>query len=155
MKLEEDIENEVRKSINESQKEYYLREKMRVIQDELGDKVKKETDIDELRKKILDAKMPKSMEEKALNELSRYSSMSSASAESSIVRTYLDFIISLPWSKESKESKDIKKAKEQLDKDHYGLEIVKERILEYLVVRIMTQKESTSYFMLSRSSRSW
>lgn len=148
LKLEEDIENEVRKSINESQKEYYLREKMRVIQDELGDKVKKETDIDELRKKILDAKMPKSMEEKALNELSRYSSMSSASAESSIVRTYLDFIISLPWSKESKESKDIKKAKEQLDKDHYGLEIVKERILEYLAVRIMTQKNPQAILCL-------
>jgi len=148
LKLENEIENEVRKSINESQKEYYLREKMRVIQDELGDKVKKETDIEDLKKKILALKMPKGMEEKALNELSRYSSMSMASAESSIVKTYLDFVISLPWTKESDESRDIKKAKEQLDKDHYGLEIVKERILEYLAVKIMTQKNPQAILCL-------
>ncbi|MDD4077639.1 MAG: endopeptidase La [Bacilli bacterium] len=138
--LEMSIENEVRKSISESQKEYYLREKMKVIQDELGDKAKKETDIEELRNKILAAKMPKPVEEKALSELNRYASISVASGESAIIRTYLDFVIDLPWSKESKESNDIKKAKEQLDRDHYGLEVVKERILEYLAVRIMTQK---------------
>lgn len=138
--IENEIDQEVRKSINESQKEYYLREKMRVIQDELGDKVNKETDIDEMRKKILAAKMPKEMEEKALAELNRYSSLNSASGESSILRSYLDFIISLPWSIESKENNDIRKAKEQLDNDHYGLEIVKERILEYLAVKIMTKK---------------
>ena len=92
--------------------------------------------------------MPKGMEEKALNELSRYSSMSMASAESSIVKTYLDFVISLPWTKESDESRDIKKAKEQLDKDHYGLEIVKERILEYLAVKIMTQKNPQAILCL-------
>ena len=134
------IENEVRKSISESQKEYYLREKMKVIQDELGEKAKKETDIEELRKKILAAKMPKSMEEKALAELNRYASLSVASGESAIIRTYLDFVIALPWSKESKDTNDIKKAKAQLDRDHYGLENVKERILEYLAVRIMTKK---------------
>lgn len=138
--IENEIDQEVRKSINESQKEYYLREKMRVIQDELGDKVNKETDIDEMRKKILAAKMPKEMEDKALMELNRYGSLNSASGESSILRSYLDFIISLPWSKESKENNDIKQAKEQLDNDHYGLEVVKERILEYLAVRIMTKK---------------
>jgi len=138
--IENEIDQEVRKSISESQKEYYLREKMRVIQDELGDKVNKETDIDEMRKKILAAKMPKEMEEKALTELNRYSSLNSASGESSILRSYLDFIISLPWSNESKENNDIRKAKEQLDNDHYGLEAVKERILEYLAVRIMTKK---------------
>lgn len=138
--IESEIDQEVRKSISESQKEYYLREKMRVIQDELGDKVNKETDIDEMRKKILAAKMPKEMEEKALKELNRYSSLNSASGESSILRSYLEFIISLPWSKESKENNDIRKAKEQLDNDHYGLEVVKERILEYLAVRIMTKK---------------
>lgn len=138
--IENQIDEEVRKSINESQKEYYLREKMRVIQDELGDKVNRETDIEDMRKKILEAKMPSSMEEKAINELNRYASLSTASGESSILRSYLDFIISLPWSKESKENNDIKKAKEQLDNDHYGLEQVKERILEYLAVRIMTKK---------------
>ena len=152
--LETNIENEVRKSINESQKEYYLREKMKVIQDELGDKVKKDTEVDELKKKIKAAKMPQAMEEKALSELNRYSSLSNSSGESAIVKTYLDFIVSLPWYKESKESNDIKTAKEQLDLDHYGLDIVKDRILEYLAVRIMTQK-SASNFVPSWSSRCW
>ncbi|MGD9886976.1 MAG: endopeptidase La [Bacilli bacterium] len=146
--LELDIENQVKKSISESQKEYYLREKMKVIQDELGDKVKRETDIDELKRKILEAKMPPSIEEKALNELTRYSSLNNTSGESGIVRTYLDFIIALPWSKESKETNDIKKAKDQLDSDHYGLDVVKERILEYLAVRIMTQKNPQAILCL-------
>ncbi len=138
--LDAKIEEDVRKSINESQKEYYLREKMKAIQNELGDKAKKETEIDELKAKILAAGMPKSIEEKALNELNRYSMMSSMSGESSVVRTYLDFIISLPWSKASIDNKDIKKAKDQLDADHYGLEKVKERILEYLAVSILNGK---------------
>lgn len=146
--LEIGIENEVRKSINENQKEYYLREKMKVIQDELGDKAKKETEIEDLKKKILAAKMPKPMEEKALNELSRYSSLSSASGESAIVKTYLDFVIALPWSKQSKDTNDIRKAKEQLDRDHYGLDVVKDRILEYLAVRIMTKKNPQAILCL-------
>jgi len=146
--LETDIENEVRKSINESQKEYYLREKMKVIQDELGDRVKRDTEIEDLKKKILGAKMPKSMEEKALSELNRYSTLSNSSGESAIVKTYLDFVVALPWSKESKESNDIKKAQEQLDQDHYGLNVVKDRILEYLAVRIMTQKNPQAILCL-------
>lgn len=146
--LEMNIENEVRKAINENQKEYYLREKMKVIQDELGDKAKKDTEIEELKKKILKAKMPKTMEEKALNELNRYASLSSASGESAIIKTYLDFVIALPWSKETKDTNDIKKAKEQLDKDHYGLEKVKDRILEYLAVRIMTKKNPQAILCL-------
>lgn len=146
--LETNIENEVRKNISESQKEYYLREKMKVIQDELGDKVKKESDIELLRKKILEAKMPKSMEEKALDELARYNTLSNGGGEASIARTYLDFIVSLPWSNEAVEPRDIKKAKEQLDTDHYGLDTVKERILEYLAVRIMTQKNPQAILCL-------
>lgn len=146
--IEQDIEKEVRKVINESQKEYYLREKMRVIQDELGDKARKDTEIEQLRKRILEAKMPPSMEEKALGELDRYSSLSNASGESGIIRTYLEFVVSLPWSVESKDNKDIKKAREQLDADHYGLEIVKERILEYLAVRIMTKKNPQAILCL-------
>ena len=122
--IEDNIDSEVRKVINENQKEYYLREKMKVIQDELGDKVKKDTEIDELRKKILDCKMPKEIEEKALNELARYSSLGMSSGESGIIRTYLDFLIALPWSNASEDCHDIKKAKEQLDKDHYGLDKV-------------------------------
>jgi len=146
--LEDNIEKELKKSINENQKEYYLREKMKVIQDELGDKAKKETEIDQLRRKIMDAKMPKSMEEKALIELERYNSIPSNAAESGIIKTYLDFVISLPWSKESVETTDIVKAKEELEKDHYGLEKVKERILEYLAVKIMTKKNPQAILCL-------
>lgn len=146
--LEVSIENEVRKSINDSQKEYYLREKMKAIQDELGDKATKDTEISDMKQKILDAKMPKNMEDKALSELNKYSTLSAASGESAIVKAYLDFLIALPWSKESKDTNDIAKAKEQLDHDHYGLEQVKERILEYLAVRIMTQKNPQAILCL-------
>ena len=138
--IEDEIDNKVRQNVNESQKEFYLREKMKVIQEELGDKVRKESDIEELRNKIKQCKMPKEMEEKALQELSRYSMLNAASGESGISRTYLDFIVSLPWSNSSEDTKDILKAKEQLDKDHYGLDKVKDRILEYLSVCIMTNK---------------
>lgn len=148
VEIEEKIEQEVRDSINESQKEFYLREKMKAIQEELGDKAKRESDIDDMREKILKAKMPKQIEEKALQELSRYASMNSMSPENSVSRNYLDFLISLPWYKESKECHDIKKAKEQLDKDHYGLDKVKERILEYLAVKIMTNKNPQSILCL-------
>lgn len=138
--IEDEIDNKVRQNVSENQKEFYLRERMKVIQEELGDKAKKESDIEELRKKILDVKMPKNIEEKALNELVRYSMLSSGSGESSISRTYLDFIISLPWSNASEDCHDLVKAKEQLDIDHYGLNKVKDRILEYLAVCIMTKK---------------
>lgn len=137
--LEAVIEKKVRDNINESQKEYYLREKMKVIQEELGDKVQKETEVEDLKKKILAAKMPKNIEEKALNELNRYALYGINSGEAGIVRTYLDFLLALPWYKESANQKSIKKAKEQLDKDHYGLDKVKERVLEYLSVCILTK----------------
>ncbi len=136
--LDAKIEKDVRDSINESQKEYYLREKMKAIQNELGDKAKKETEIDELRKKILECKMPPETEKNALNELARYSTLGVGSGESNISKSYLDFMVSLPWSKKSEDNKDINKCKEQLDCDHYGLTKVKERILEYLAVSIMT-----------------
>lgn len=146
--LESKIDEEVKRSINEAQKEYYLREKMKAIQDELGDKAKKETDIDALRKKIKEAKMPKTVEEKAYNELNRYMSTPSTSPESGIIRTYLDFLIALPWNTQSVDSDDIKKAKKILDEDHYGLDKVKERILEYLAVKIMTQKNPQAILCL-------
>lgn len=146
--LESKIDEEVKRSINEAQKEYYLREKMKAIQDELGDKAKKETDIDALRNKIKEAKMPKTVEEKAYNELNRYMSTPSTSPESGIIRTYLDFLIALPWNTQSVDSDDIKKAKKILDEDHYGLDKVKERILEYLAVKIMTQKNPQAILCL-------
>ena len=146
--LEHKIDEEVKRSINESQKEFYLREKMKAIQNELGDKAKKESDIDKLRKDIKEAKMPKTVEEKALHELNRYMSTPSTSPESGIIRTYLDFLIALPWNKQSVDSDDIKKAKEILDEDHYGLDKVKERILEYLAVKIMTKQNPQAILCL-------
>jgi endopeptidase La len=146
--LEIKIENSVKKSINESQKEYYLREKMKAIQEELGEKAKRETEIDEIRQKIKDAGMPKSIEEKANIELNRYVSMPGSSPESGVIRKYLDFMIDLPWSRQSIDSEDINLAKEELDKDHYGLNLVKERILEYLAVKIMNHKNPQTILCL-------
>ncbi|WP_084145242.1 endopeptidase La [Acholeplasma hippikon] len=138
--LEQRINDDVKKAIDENQKEYYLREKMRAIQNELGDKAKKEDEIDALREAIKKAKMPKSIEEKALQELARYQSTPSAMAESQIIKTYLDFLVALPWKKASKDLNVLQQVQEKLDKNHYGLEKVKERIIEYLAVKIMTGK---------------
>lgn len=146
--IESKIDDDVKKNINESQKEYYLREKIRAIQDELGDRVKKDSDVEELRTKILDAKMPKNVEEKALKELKRYQSSSFNSPETGIIRTYLDFLVSLPWSSESVDNLDIMAAKDELDREHYGLEKVKERILEYLAVKILNKKNPQAILCL-------
>ncbi len=146
--IESKIDDDVKKNINESQKEYYLREKIRAIQDELGDKVKKDSDVEALRTKIKEANMPKNVEEKALKELGRYQSSSFNSPETGIIRTYLDFLVSLPWNVESVDSDDINKAKEELDRDHYGLEKVKDRILEYLAVKIMNKKNPQAILCL-------
>jgi ATP-dependent Lon protease len=147
--LEQKINDEIKKSIDENQKEYYLREKMRAIQNELGDKAKKEEEIDELRTKILAAKMPKTIEEKALAELSRYQSTPAAMAESSIIKTYLDLLVDLPWKKASKDNYDLAKVKTKLDENHYGLENVKERIIEYLAVKIMTKRNPQTILCLA------
>lgn len=146
--LESKIDQEVKKNINESQKEYYLREKMKAIQEELGDKAKRESDIEELRKRINEAKMPEAMTKKMLNELNRYATNPSNSAESGIIRTYLDFALSLPWNNESEEANNIAEAKRILDEDHYGLDKVKDRILEYLAVKIMMQKNPQTILCL-------
>ncbi len=146
--IENKIDQEVKRSINESQKEYYLREKMKAIQEELGDKAKKESDIDELRQKIKDSKMPESVMNKMLSELNRYATSPANSAESGIIRTYLDFVLSLPWAVESEDTNDIAKAKEILDADHYGLDKVKDRILEYLAVKIMMKKNPQTILCL-------
>ena len=138
--LENKINQDVKKSIDDSQKEYYLRERMRAIQNELGDKARQDEEVDELREAILKAGMPKKMEEKALKELERYSNTNNQMAESGIIRNYLDFVIALPWQKQTEDNTDLKQVKADLDKNHYGLEKVKERILEYLAVKMMTKK---------------
>lgn len=147
--LEQKINDEIKKSIDENQKEYYLREKMRAIQNELGDKAKKEEEIDELRTKILKAKMPKTIEEKALQELGRYQSTPAAMAESTIIKSYLDLLVGLPWKKASKDNYDLNKVKQKLDENHYSLEKVKERIIEYLAVKIMTKRNPQTILCLA------
>ena len=147
--LEQKINDDIKQSIDENQKEYYLREKMRAIQNELGDKAKKEDEIDELRKKILAAKMPKSTEEKALQELARYQSTPQAMAESSIIKTYLELLVDLPWKKASRDNYKLDKVKERLDLNHYALDKVKERIIEYLAVKIMTKRNPQTILCLA------
>ena len=136
--LDDKIDNDVRKSMEESQKEYYLREKIRAIQTELGDIDNNTTDIEKLRKAIKEARMPKQVEEHALKELTRYQSVSSASPESNMIRSYLDVLIDIPWYKETVDEMDIEKAKAKLDETHFGLDKVKDRILEYLSVKLYT-----------------
>jgi len=146
--IENKINQDVKKSIDESQKEYYLREKMKAIQNELGDKARQDEEIEELRKKIEEAHMPEKIHKKALDELKRYSNTSYQMAESGIIKQYLDFMIALPWDKTTPDETDITKVQETLDKNHYGLDKVKERILEYLSVKIMTNKNPQTIICL-------
>ncbi len=130
------IQGRVKKQMERAQKEYYLNEKMKAIQKELGRKDEKGgNENDELRKKIEEARMPKEAEEKALQELKRLESMPPMSAEATVSRNYLDWLIAVPWTKKSRERKDLTAAEKILNDDHYGLEKVKERIVEFLAVR--------------------
>ncbi|MCR5741679.1 MAG: endopeptidase La [Gammaproteobacteria bacterium] len=138
--LDKKIDDDVRRSMEEAQKEYYLREKIRAIQKELGDIDNNTTDIEKLRTAIKEARMPKTVEEHALKELTRYQSVSNASPESSMIRSYLDVLIDIPWYKETVDEMNIEKAKAKLDETHFGLDKVKDRILEYLSVKLYTQK---------------
>ena len=146
--VEATIDSKVHKNMSEQQREYLLRERMRAIQEELGDKAKKDSDIEELRKRIKEANLPEKMEKKCLIEVSRYQSTPTTSPESNIIKTYLDFVLSLPWNNMSEDLEDIKAAKKILDEDHYGLDKVKERILEYLAVKIATKKNPQSILCL-------
>jgi ATP-dependent Lon protease len=129
------IQSNVRDEIAKSQRDYFLREQVRAIHKELGESDEKAQEIDEYQKKIKRAKMTKEAETEATKQLKRLEQMHPDSAESSIVRTYLDWLVEMPWSKSSKDVIHIKTAKEILDSDHYGLKKIKERILEYLSVR--------------------
>lgn len=147
--IEEKIAAQVKKNIEENQREYILREKMKVIQDELGEKANKDTDISRLREAIEKAGMPEQTKKKALDELRRYESIPNYSSESNIIRTYLDWLVALPWSKMSDENNDINHAEKILEEDHFGLEKVKERIIEYLAVKQMTGKTPTTILCLA------
>ncbi len=131
------IQSQVKNELQKNQREYYLREQMKAIQKELGDSDDQQREISELREKIDAAGMPEDSKKEAVRELERLSRMSPAAAEYTVTRTYLDWLVSLPWSKRSEVEIDLAKAKEVLDNDHYDLEKVKDRILEYLAVRKM------------------
>lgn len=138
LRIEDKINQRVKKQINKVQKEYYLKEQLKAIQKELGEDDDISADVDEYRKKIEKIKMPKEVKEKALKEVDRLTKTSPHLAEVGVIRTYLDWIVELPWDKETKEKIDIKKARNILDEDHYGLEDVKERILEFIAIRKLT-----------------
>ncbi|MFB3880636.1 MAG: endopeptidase La [Armatimonadota bacterium] len=135
LEVERKISSRVKQELEESQKEFYLREKMKAIQHELGERDERTGEIDELRARVKDAGMPEEVEERALKELDRLERMPPASPEVVVVRTYLDWLIAMPWSKRSDEKLDIVEAERILNEDHYGLKKVKERVLEFLAVR--------------------
>jgi ATP-dependent Lon protease len=126
--------------MEKAQKEYYLNEKMKAIQRELCRKDEKGNEVDDLKKKIEQARMPKDVQRKALDELKRLEAMPPMSAEATVSRNYLDWLVAMPWQKKSKESRDLKRAEEILNEDHFGLEKIKERILEFLAVRALVKK---------------
>jgi ATP-dependent Lon protease len=138
--VEKRIRGRVKKQMEKSQREYYLNEQMKAIQKELGDLDEAPNEIDELQGKIKEAKMPEEAEDKVSAELNKLKMMSPMSAEASVVRSYIDWMISVPWSKRSKVKHDLRRAGDILDQDHYGLDEVKERILEYLAVQKRVRK---------------
>ncbi|HAP93241.1 MAG TPA: endopeptidase La [Desulfotomaculum sp.] len=139
VELERKINIRVRKQMEKTQKEYYLREQIKAIQRELGEKDERVVEAEEYRQKIKEVKLPKEVEEKALKEVERLEKMPPMAAESTVVRNYLDWLIAIPWSKSTRDRLDIKIAEEILEEDHYGLKNVKERILEYLAIRKLSK----------------
>jgi len=138
--IQQKIQKDARNEMDKTQREYFLREQLKAIQKELGDIDEKAEEINEFRKKIEEAKMPEKVKEEAEKQLKRLERMHPEAAESAIIRTYLEWLTELPWSRSTKDRLDIKSAKNILDKDHYDLEKIKERILEYLSVRKLKEK---------------
>ena len=136
--IENKINEKVKERIEEGQKEYYLREKMRAIKEELGDVVDTEKDVEAIRRKLAENPYPQNIKDKINEELSRYEMLPAASGETGVIKTYIDWLVALPWWQESEDNEDLSEAQRILDEDHYGLEKVKERILEYLAVKQMT-----------------
>src|SRR6187551_2155841 len=134
------IQSRVKKQMEKAQKEYYLNEKMKAIQRELGRKDEKGNEVDDLKKKIDQARMPREVQRKAIDELKRLEAMPPMSAEATVSRNYLDWLIAVPWQKKTKESRDLKRAEQILNEDHFGLDKIKERILEFLAVRALVKK---------------
>ena len=135
LQIGQKIQNEARGEIEKVQRDYFLREQMKAIQRELGDKDEQSVEAEEFRKKIEEAKMPEEAHKQAKQELDRLSRLPTAAAEYGVIRTYLDWLVTLPWSKSTADNLDISHAREILNKDHFGLEDVKDRILEFLAIR--------------------
>lgn len=139
LKIEKKITLRVKKQMNKVQKEYYLREQLKAIQKELGEDEDVTSEVEEYKEKLRKIKAPKETKEKIEKEINKFSRISPQSPDSSVSRTYLDTIFSLPWNKETRDKLDLKNAKEILDEQHYGLEKVKDRILEYLAIRKLSK----------------
>ena len=140
LQVDRRVQTRVKRQMEKAQKEYYLNEKMKAIQKELGRKEDKGNEIDQLKEKIEESKMPKDVAEKATQELERLEAMPPMSAEATVSRNYLDWLIAVPWHKRSRESRDLKRAEKILNEDHHGLEKIKDRILEFLAVRTLVKK---------------
>ena len=149
LQVDRRIQSRVKKQMEKAQKEYYLNEKMKAIQKELGRKDEKGNEVDELKKKIESSKMPKDVEEKAVQELKRLEAMPPMSAEATVSRNYLDWLIAVPWHKKTRENRDLKHAETVLHEDHYGLDKIKDRILEFLAVRSLVKKPKATILTFS------
>ncbi len=139
LEIEQKINHRVKKQINKVQKEYYLREQLKAIQKELGEDEGIVEEVDEFRQKLAKLKLPKEINEKVEREIDRLLKLSPSSAETGVIRNYVDWVLSLPWNKETKDKLDIKESAAILDEDHYGLDKVKDRILEYLAIRQLSK----------------
>src|SRR3990167_6322671 len=138
--MQQKIQFAAQEEMTKTQKEYFLREQLKAIQKELGDIDEKTEEINEFKKKIADVKMPNEVEKEALKQLDRLAKMHPEAAEATTIRTYLEWMVELPWSKATADNLNIKGAAKVLEEDHYDLEKVKERILEYLAVRKLKAK---------------
>lgn len=140
LELERKISQRVKKQMEKTQKEYYLREQMKAIQKELGEKEGRAGEVEELRSQMAEANLPEKVQEKIEKEIDRLEKMPGSSAEGGVIRNYIDWLLALPWSKQTEDDLDLDKAEEILNEDHYGLEKPKERVLEYLAVQKLVKK---------------
>ena len=146
LELQQKIREQARKTMEKEQREYFLRHQLKAIQEELG--VGKNPEVEEYRKKLKELKLPKEIEEQIEKEIERLERLHPDSAEAGVLRTWLDWVLSLPWNKKTRDRYDLKKAREILDRDHYDLEKIKERIIEYLAVRKLTKGKTKGPILL-------
>lgn len=144
--IHRELQEKVKENIDKNQKDYILREQMKVIREELGEDLL--SDTDEYEKQLASLKADKEVKEKLQKEIDRLKGMPGGGQESNVIRTYIETLLELPWNKTSKDNNDIKHAKQILEEDHYGLEQVKERVLEYLAVRVLAKKGNSRLFAL-------